>query len=109
MTDYKLDTKKLDEILQNLRPKAGQIVEKWGTKITSDAAKMAPVDTGTLRNSLLSESRMREQLLFILQDGVEYGIFQELGTSRMSAQPFVVPSIEMNEKPFVDAFAELFK
>jgi len=104
-----LDTRKLDQILRDLEPDASKIVNKYGTAITGEAAKGAPVDTGALRASLLSESKLREKLLFILQDGVEYGVFQELGTSRMAAHPFVVPAILRWERRFLDAFKELFK
>lgn len=104
-----LDTRKLDELLRNHEKEAGEIVNKYGTKIAGDAAALAPVDTGTLRSSVLSESDMRSKLVFILQDGVEYGIFQELGTSRMAAHPFVIPAIKRNEKSYINAFRELFK
>ena len=30
----------------------------------------------------------------IVADGVEYGIWQETGTSKMAAQPFMVPAVE---------------
>lgn len=33
---------------------------------------------------------------FVITDGVEYGIFTEFGTSRMAAQPALVPAIESN-------------
>jgi len=39
----------------------------------------------------------------IVADGVEYGLFQELGTSRMAAQPFMVPAVEAVRPGFVKA------
>lgn len=104
-----LDTQKLDEILRNHEGEAGNIVHRFGTKIAGEAAQNAPVDTGALKNSLVSESRMKDKLTFILQDGVSYGIFQELGTSRMAAHPFVIPAIKANERAFLEAFKELFR
>ena len=104
-----LDTTKLDAIVNGLKPKTKRIIITYGTKIAGDAARLAPVDTGALRNSILSESGMQKEFVFIVQDGVEYGIFQELGTSRMAAHPFVVPAVLKNEKGYADAFKELFK
>ena len=113
-----LDTRKLDQVLRDLEPDASKIVNKYGTAITGEAAKGAPVDTGALRASLLSESKLREKLLFILQDGVEYGLRQELGfvgvdslgrSYNQAARPFVVPAILRWERRFLDAFKELFK
>lgn len=104
-----LDTRELDRILREMPEQASNLVNKWGVKIAGDAAGQAPVDTSALRNSILSESQMEGKLLFILQDGVNYGIFQELGTSRMSAHPFVVPAILRNEKGYINAWKELFK
>jgi HK97 gp10 family phage protein len=40
---------------------------------------------------------------------VEYGIFQELGTSKMPAQPFLIPALEAWRNRFLDAFRELFR
>lgn len=35
-----------------------------------------------------------------VHDGVEYGVYQELGTSRMGAQPFLRPAVEANRRGF---------
>ena len=105
----KLDTSVLDKMTAEARPKASAIVARYGWTITGEAAKLAPVDTSALRNSITSESRLSSDLLFTVQDGVEYGIFQELGTSKMGAQPFLVPAVEKWSQKFLDAFAELFK
>ena len=104
-----LDTKILDRITSEMRPKASQTVETYGIAIAGAGAQNAPVDTGALRNTITSESHMEGDLTYIVQDGVEYGIFQELGTSRMAAQPFLVPAIEAWAQRFQNAFAELFK
>ena len=107
--NIKLDTSVLDRITAQMRPKAARIVNTYGLNIASEAAQNAPVDTGALRNSITSESQMTDELTFTIQDGVEYGIFQELGNSRMAAQPFLIPALEHWAQAFQDAFAELFK
>lgn len=104
----KIDTAVLDRITADMRPKASEIVETYGIKIMSEAAQNAPVDTAALRNSITSESGMTGDLQYTVQDGVEYGVFQELGTSKMAAQPFLVPALEHNRQAFQNAFKELF-
>ena len=104
-----LDTKLLDKITAEVRPQASAIVEKYGFAVTDAAAKNAPLDTGALRSSITSESKMTGDLTFMVSDGVEYGVFQEFGTSRMAAQPFMTPAIEAWTQRFIDAFSGLFK
>jgi HK97 gp10 family phage protein len=104
-----LDTTVLDRITAELKPKASKIVNNYGNMVTADAAKRAPVETGALMNSLTSESKMTADLTFTVSDGVEYGVYQEFGTSKMAAQPFMRPAIEAWRDRFFNAFAELFK
>ena len=105
----KIDTRVLDKITAEIHPKASRTVAKYGLIITGEAAKNAPLDTGALRSSITSESMMTGDMSFTVQDGVNYGIFQELGTSKMAAQPFLLPAVEAWRQKFLDAFAELFK
>ena len=105
----RLDTAKLDAMIANARPKASMIVQTFGVAIAGAAAQGAPVDTSALRNSIPSESHMETDLLYIVQDGVEYGIFQELGTSKMAAQPFLIPAVEAFTQRYQDAFKVLFE
>lgn len=68
---------------------------------TAQAAKTAAqdrarVDTGAMRDSIEAEvsttggGRRR----MVLSIGVDYGIFHELGTSRISAAPMIRPAID---------------
>ena len=67
------------------------IVNSFGTS-PSSPGEPPGVDTGALRASM----RVERQASFhqIVTDGVEYGIYLELGTERMAARPFVVPVFE---------------
>lgn len=107
----KIDTRELDKITAEIQPKASRVVNKYGLAITNTAATKHPwkLRTGALTNSILSESRMEGDMTFIIQDGVEYGVFLELGTSKMAAFPFLLPAVEAWRQKFLDAFAELFK
>lgn len=104
-----LDTSVLDRITAEMKPKARAIVLKYGTQIASQAAQNAPVDTSALRNSIEPNSKMTGDMTFTVSDGVEYGVYQEFGTSKMGAWPFMRPAIETWAQRFQDAFAELFK
>jgi HK97 gp10 family phage protein len=104
-----LDTTVLDRITAEMKPKAARIVKQYGNMVTATAMKNAPVDTGALMNSIGSESQMTDELTFTVQDGVEYGVYQEFGTSKMAAQPFLVPAIEAWADRFYKAFEGLFK
>ena len=104
-----LDTSILDKLRAEILQRASRVVQGYGLKIMAEAARNAPVDTGSLRSSIVSESHADGPLLFIVQDGVEYGVFLEFGTSRQAAQPFFVPAIENNRDKFEQAFAEIFR
>ena len=43
----------------------------------------------------------------IVADGVEYGLYQEMGTERMGAHPFMVPAVEQVRPGFAQAFKGL--
>lgn len=104
-----LDTALLDKITAEMQPKAAAVVNKYGLAMATEAAKAAPVDTSALRNSLLSESKMTDDLTYTISDGVEYGVWQEFGTSRIPAHPFLVPAVENWTARFLKAFEDLFK
>ena len=104
-----LDTRVLDKITAEMKPRAIRIVKAYGNMMLANAVKRAPVDTGALINSMTANSKMVEELTYRLQDGVEYGVFQELGTSKMSARPFMKPAIEEFKQKFFNAFKDLFK
>jgi HK97 gp10 family phage protein len=104
-----LDTSLLDAMSAEIEDKASLLIEDVGNEITSDVYRLAPEDTGELKDSYLRESGMTGKLTFTIRDGVPYGIFQELGTSKMAAQPHVIPAIEAGEAELVTAFTELFK
>lgn len=104
-----IDTSILDKMTAEMKPKARVIVNKYGVAIAGDAAKRSPKDTHALENSILANSQMIADMTYRVQDAVEYGIFQELGTSKMAAQPFIVPAVEAWREKFLKAFGELFK
>ena len=55
------------------------------------AKRLAPVDTGRLRASIHTFPTKPSNVITV-SDGVSYGAFQEYGTSKMKAQPFIRPA-----------------
>ena len=68
----------------------------WGSAYMERTAKRrAPVDTGNLRGSIGSRVDSKYQAIeILLWAGADYARFVELGTSRMSAQPFLRPALD---------------
>ena len=62
-------------------------LRKWGEVYTDHAKDYAPVDTGRLQNSIHPSSVSKDTIA--VGTNVEYAIYQEMGTSRMRAHPFL--------------------
>ncbi len=104
-----LDTSVLDKITAEMQPKASKIVNKYGLAIASSWAADVNVDTSAFRNSILSESKMISDMTYEASDGVDYGIWNEIGTSTRAAKPSLSQAVEMWRDKFLNAFSELFK
>jgi HK97 gp10 family phage protein len=75
-------------------------------KMASQAKELAPVDKGVLRNSIgykiedlntaepQLETSVKEKT-GIVGTGVEYASYQEFGTKKMKAQPFLRPAVDV--------------
>jgi HK97 gp10 family phage protein len=88
----KLDTKRLDQIVRNLDGNTERAIKRIAFQVEGYAKTLAPVDTGALRNSINTERIDKDT--YWVGDGVEYGIYQEFGTYRMAAHPFLIPAAE---------------
>ena len=65
-----------------------------GIYIEGRAKSLCPVDTGRLRSSIGHEMGQEGSSLFVrVGSNVNYAPYVELGTRRMSAQPFLVPAL----------------
>lgn len=73
---------------------AGQTYKRGNvTHVASQPGYPPNVDIGTLKNSIRA-IRGNHQFEHYIVDGVQYGIFLELGTERMKARPFFTPVME---------------
>ncbi len=122
-----MDTRPLDKLVKKAPEKGDRAVRKTAFQIETDAKILAAVDTGAMRSSVhtvTSKGSNASTNLALAQGlrpgvevaeappvtrlglayvgvGVEYGIFVEFGTYKTSAQPFIVPAVEMNERTLV--------
>lgn len=81
-----------DAILKETQEKINKALEICGGMAESYAKADCPVDTGRLRNSIThAQTGDQEETI---GSNVEYAPYVELGTSRMSARPFLAPAAE---------------
>ncbi len=70
-----------DKVIAAMREAVENALEECGLQAEKYAKKLAPVDTGRLRNSIAHKVDASVQEVHI-GTNVEYGIYQELGTGR---------------------------
>lgn len=78
---------------------AAREVKRAALNIQAGAKERAPVDTGRLRNSITHEVS-ENGLSATVGTNVEYSTHVEFGTSRASAQPYLVPAFEEERGQF---------
>ena len=106
----RIDLKGLEKITKELEPRAQKILDEAAFEVETNAKQNAPVLTGALRNSIhVNKTSNQNKFSRVISDGVEYGIYQELGTSRMAAQPFMIPAVEAIREKFEKMWEALFK
>ena len=80
------------EISENIKSALLRGMEKCGLTAERFAKKLAPYDTGNLRNSITHEVDDGEPAVYI-GTNVEYAPYVCLGTIHMNAQPFLKPAV----------------
>ena len=87
------------EVLESMQQAAVRALEKCGLTAEGYAKKLAPVDTGNLRNSITHTVDEEEPAAYI-GTNVEYAPYQELGTINMEAHPFLKPAVAGNANEY---------
>lgn len=64
-------------------------------KVKRSARDLAPVDTGILKSSI-QHKLYPEQQSGVVYTVTEYAVYQEFGTRKMKAQPFMIPAMNMH-------------
>ena len=78
-------------------------MSKAGTIIEKAAKKNAPVKTGNLRARIGREAYPDH---VDVGTNVEYGVYQEFGTCKMKAHPFLYPALVENEDKIIEAIKD---
>ena len=88
----KTDTRGIEKIIANCDNLTPQIVAEAGLEVSGYAKTFAPVDTGYLMNTI--DSTMISDTTARIQSQADYDVYQELGTYKMAAHPFLSPALE---------------
>lgn len=102
-----LDDARLRELIATIPGKAEAIVHAGAVAVEGRAVTLAPVDTGALVNSI--QNWPLSKYLYAVGPNVEYAIYQEFGTHRMRAHPFLRPALEWAKPQFLKRWPGLFK
>lgn len=81
-------------------------VKKAAFDIEAEAKRMAPVDTGRLSGSISANVK---RFSATIAPHTEYDAYVELGTWKMSAQPYMRPAADKVEPEFTAAMVDLIK
>ncbi|WWT39948.1 hypothetical protein [Microcystis phage Mae-JY09] len=73
-------------------------------KVEGAAKRNAPVDTGNLRGSIAASGH---GLRWRVTAAAEYALYVELGTRKMSAQPYLVPALRQEMPSLLKALGAL--
>lgn len=95
----------MDAYVANLENKVGEAVQGAGIECQAEAKKAAPVDTGRLRSSI--QYVKQEKMNCSVGTNVNYSVWVEMGTSRMSARPFLFPAFQTASQHLIDELKSL--
>ena len=87
------------EVSEKIKEALLRGLETCGLVAEGYAKKLAPVDTGNLRNSITHEVDDGEPAVYI-GTNVEYAPYVCLGTIHMKAQPFLKPAVAANSNTY---------
>lgn len=92
----------LNRLRGNERRRAQQDGLDAGARIVETHAKVyCPVDTGTLRNSIMVDEVTPDKA--VIAPHTDYAEHVEFGTSRMAAQPYMRPALDQHEAEIIGA------
>ena len=91
LAGFEIKVNNKDAVIQALKQAEASVLEQWGILAQGYATEYAPVDTGNLRSSIAYET---DDSTMYVGSNVEYAPYQELGTYKMEAHPFLTPAIE---------------
>lgn len=85
----------LAELFTSPSGEVAKDLQRRALQVDRAAKGLCPVDTGRLRSSITNEiGEDGDGLVATIGTNVEYAPYVELGTSKMAAQPFLLPALE---------------
>lgn len=108
-----IQIKGIDKLQKKLRKNATMadvktIVRTNGIEMNRTASRLAPVDTGFLRRSIIFEVA-NGGLTATSTAGAEYAPYLEYGTRFMAKQPFMAPAYNQQKSKFKSDMGRLVK
>lgn len=110
MINFKVinNTGKIRESLMKKLQQLEPVVKKHALNIAANASKNAPVDTGFLKNTLADGVDIIDSAHATISDGTDYGVYQELGTSKgVAAKHFLGGAAEREADSFFNDVKEV--
>ncbi len=90
----KIDNKKLGLWIVQIPKINRNGLIRGGASIVSTAMRRAPVDTGYLRSRIKLDTSEVDKEIVWARSSAEYALWPEIGTSKMAAQPYMLPALE---------------
>jgi HK97 gp10 family phage protein len=100
-----MDTTEADRILQQAARKSITVTNRIAHEVLTAADMRVPVDTGALKASGAVEEATPGNETAVVSyggDDVDYAVYQEFGTYKMKAQPYMQPAIESVSQKYAD-------
>lgn len=95
MTDLEITEDNTDPVVKALGIATTRALEAIGMEAQGDAARLCPVDTGRLRNSI-THAIDSDGKAAVIGTNVEYALYVHEGTSRHKGQPFLTDAVTQN-------------
>lgn len=90
-----IDSGALQELFDSPDGEVAKDLQRRALQVEAAAKQLCPVDTGRLRSSITNELGVdADGLMAVVGTNVDYAPHVELGTSKMAAQPFLLPALD---------------
>ncbi|MBU7015536.1 MAG: HK97 gp10 family phage protein [Theionarchaea archaeon] len=96
----------LDRLTDEIEKSVGAALYKGGLTVEGTAKELVHVKTGFLRGSINTQQLSWD--LVEVGTNCEYGPFQEFGTWKMEAHPYLYPALDQNIEMIYDMVTEGF-